>query len=101
MFKGRSVKYIAIVYAILAALFYGFSAPLSKVLLNYLSPYLMSSLLYFGAGIGMFLIVMLSKKQRTIPLNQTYGKKDIKYIVLMILLDINCFNCCFRSILKF
>ncbi|PKK94622.1 MAG: EamA family transporter [Tenericutes bacterium HGW-Tenericutes-5] len=88
MFKGRSVKYIAIVYAILAALFYGFSAPLSKVLLNYLSPYLMSSLLYFGAGIGMFLIVMLSKKQRTIPLNQTYGKKDIKYIVLMILLDI-------------
>jgi len=86
--KGKSVKYIAIVYAILAALFYGFSAPLSKVLLNYLSPYLMSSLLYFGAGIGMLVIVLLSKKQRTLPLSQTYGKKDIKYIVLMILLDI-------------
>jgi drug/metabolite transporter (DMT)-like permease len=88
MFKGRSVKYIAIVYAILAALFYGFSAPLSKVLLNYLSPYLMSSLLYFGAGIGMLLIVLLSKRQREVPLSKTYDKKDIKYIVWMILLDI-------------
>ena len=88
MFKGRSVKYIAIVYAILAALFYGFSAPLSKVLLNFISPYLMSSLLYFGAGIGMLLIVLLSKRQREVPLSKTYGKKDIKYIVWMILLDI-------------
>ena len=88
MFKGRSVKYIAIVYAILAALFYGFSAPLSKVLLNFISPYLMSSLLYFGAGIGMLLIVLLSKRQRELPLSKTYGKKDIKYIVWMILLDI-------------
>lgn len=88
MLKGRNVKYIAIVYAILAALFYGFSAPLSKVLLNFISPYLMSSLLYFGAGIGMLLIVLLSKRQRELPLSKTYGKKDIKYIVWMILLDI-------------
>ena len=88
MFKGRSVKYIAIVYAILAALFYGFSAPLSKVILNFISPYLMSSLLYFGAGIGMLLIVLLSKRHREVPLSKTYGKKDIKYIVWMILLDI-------------
>jgi drug/metabolite transporter (DMT)-like permease len=48
----------------------------------------MSSLLYFGAGIGMLLIVLLSKRQRELPLSKTYGKKDIKYIVWMILLDI-------------
>lgn len=88
MLKGTSVKIIAIVYAILAALFYGFSAPLSKLLLDYVSPYFLSSLLYFGAGIGMGLIVLLNKKQREVPLSKTYKKKDIKYIVLMIILDI-------------
>jgi drug/metabolite transporter (DMT)-like permease len=88
MLKGRSVKIIAIVYAILAALFYGFSAPLSKLLLDHISPYFLSSLLYFGAGIGMGLIVLLNKKQREVPLSKTYKKKDIKYIVLMIILDI-------------
>lgn len=88
MFKGKSVKIIAIIYAILAALFYGFSSPLAKLLLEHISPYFLSSLLYFGAGIGMGIIVLLNKKQREVPLNKTYKKKDIKYIVLMIILDI-------------
>ena len=88
MFKGKSVKIIAIIYAILAALFYGISSHLDKVFLEHISPYFLSSLLYFGAGIGMGIIVLLNKKQREVPLNKTYKKKDIKYIVLMIILDI-------------
>ncbi len=88
MLKNKSKKYIAITYAILAALFYGFGAPLSKLLLQHVSPYMMSSLLYFGAGIGMLLIILFNKKQREVPITMSFGKKDIKYIVLMILLDI-------------
>ncbi len=88
MLKGKSIKYIAIVYAILAALFYGFGVPISKILLEYLSPYFMSSLLYFGAGFGMFIIVLFSKKQREVPLLKTYSIKDVKYIVMMVVLDI-------------
>jgi len=88
MLKGKNVKIVAIIYAILAALFYGFSSPLAKLLLDHISPYFLSSLLYFGAGLGMGLFVLLSKRQREIPLNKTYKKKDIKYIVLMIVLDI-------------
>ena len=88
MLKGKSITYIAIFYAILAALFYGFSAPLSKLLLNYISPYMMSSYLYFGAGFGMLIFVLLNKKQRPVSITQSFVKKDIIYIILMILLDI-------------
>ncbi|MDA3931188.1 MAG: DMT family transporter [Tenericutes bacterium] len=88
MFKGKSVIYIAVVYALLAAFFYGFSAPFSKLLLDHISPYLMSSLLYFGAGIGMLLVVLLSKQQRKNHILKGFKKPDIKYIVLMVLLDI-------------
>lgn len=88
MLRHKSTLFIAIFYAILAALFYGFSAPLSKMLLKYISPYLMSSLLYFGAGFGMLIIVILNKKQRVIPISKSFHQKDIKYVIMMIALDI-------------
>ncbi len=88
MLKIKSVTYIAIVYALLAALFYGFGTPLSKLLLVHISPYLMSSLLYFGAGIGMLVVVMLSKAQRKSKIVNEFKKKDLKFIILMIVLDI-------------
>ena len=88
MFKNKSATYIAILYAILAAIFYGFGTPLAKLLLLHISPYLMSSLLYFGAGIGMFFVVLFSKTQRKSKAINEFKKKDLKYIVLMLALDI-------------
>jgi len=88
MIKVDKRTILPVFYAILAALFYGFGAPLSKLLLNHISPYMMSSLLYFGAGFGMLIVIIFSKKQRVIPLNKSFGKSDIKYIILMIVLDI-------------
>lgn len=88
MLKGKSKTFMAIFYAILAALFYGFGAPLSKMLLNHISPYMMSSYLYFGAGLGMLIFVLLNKKQRPVSITKSFLKKDIIYIVLMILFDI-------------
>lgn len=87
MLKNKSTVFIAITYAIIAALFYGLSAPLSKLLLNELSPYTMSSLLYFGAGFGM-LMVVLSQKTKPKEVMQIFKQKDVKFIALMILLDI-------------
>jgi len=88
MLRNKSVTYIAIVYAILAALFYGFGTPLSKLLLLHISPYLLASLLYFGAGIGMLFVVLLSKAQRKSKIINEFKKKDLKYVILMIVLDI-------------
>ncbi len=87
MFKNKSVAYLSIIYAMIAALFYGFSAPLSKLLLNELSPYLLSSLLYFGAGFGMLIVTLLSKKKDSSS-KLSFQKSDMQYIILMILLDI-------------
>jgi drug/metabolite transporter (DMT)-like permease len=85
--KKKTVIQIAISYAIIAALFYGLSAPLSKLLLNNISPYTLSSMLYFGAGFGM-LILVLGRKTKSIEIIQSFHSKDIKYILWMILLDI-------------
>lgn len=49
---------------------------------------MMSSYLYFGAGFGMLIFVLLNKKQRPVSITQSFVKKDIIYIILMILLDI-------------
>lgn len=88
MLRNKSVRYIAIVYAILAALFYGFGTPLSKLLLLHISPYLLSSLLYFGAGIGMLFVVLFTKSQRKSRFVNEFKKRDLKFIILMIALDI-------------
>lgn len=83
----RSPVFISIGFALLAAFLYGFSIPFSKVLLNDIPPYFMASLLYLGAGFGMFLISMMKKKnEKTASLK--FIKTDRPYIFLMILLDI-------------
>ncbi len=49
---NMSRRTIAILMAILAAVLYGISSPISKVLLTKIPPTLMAGLLYMGAGIG-------------------------------------------------
>ncbi len=44
-------RIIAIVYAVLAALFYAINVPCSKVLLNDVAPTFMAGFLYIGAGL--------------------------------------------------
>lgn len=45
-------KVKAIIYALLAAVFYAINVPVSKVLLDSVGPTTMAALLYLGAGIG-------------------------------------------------
>ena len=79
-------KYKAIFLAFLAALLYSINIPLSKLLLDYVSPTFMASFLYFGAGIGVLIMYLFKRK------NEDKSKKldrcDLKYTILMILLDI-------------
>jgi len=82
-------NYKAILYAIFAAILFGINAPISKVLLDKISPVLMASLLYFGAAIGMLVVKMiinLNKKEHN--KKESFKKNQIKYIILMIVLDI-------------
>lgn len=78
----------AILLAVLAAVLFGICSPVSKLLLDDLSPTFMAALLYLGAGFGMLLVQMsrlLLKRQRT---EAKMTKKELPYIAAMILLDI-------------
>lgn len=78
----------SIISAILAAVCYGISAPVSKILLNEIPPALMAALLYLGAGFGMSAVSLLNKSKQKKQTEAKITKKELPYIVGMIVLDI-------------
>ncbi|NCC73094.1 MAG: hypothetical protein EOM06_06815 [Sphingobacteriia bacterium] len=81
----KDKKYI--LYAILAALLYALSTPISKLLLDDLSPIFIASLLYLGAGIGMSVVGYIRKKTTDYTYNK-FTKQELPAIIGMIVLDI-------------
>ena len=81
-------KYIAMLYAILAAVLYAINVPLSKVLLNYIEPTMMASFLYLGAGLGLFLYGLLQKKMDKNENRESLTTKELPYTIAMVVLDI-------------
>lgn len=79
-------KYIF--YAVLAAALYAISSPFSKLLLEKLSPSMLASLLYLGAGIGMFIVGIIQKRTDTAKREKPLTKKELPYTVGMVVLDI-------------
>ena len=82
----------AILYALLAAVFYALNVPMSKFLLEHVGTTMLAALLYLGAGIGIGLgagvaggIKRLTAKNTGI---ERLTKKDFPFVVGMILLDI-------------
>ncbi len=76
----------AIIYALLAAVFYAINVPISKILLRNIGPTSMASLLYLGAGIGIGMLSLINKKAR--KKSERLSKKDIPSVIGMIILDI-------------
>ena len=50
-----------IVYALLSAALFGVSAPLAKLLLGAISPWLLAGLLYLGSGVGLALVRLVRR----------------------------------------
>ena len=80
-------KSIATVYAILAAALYAINVPLSKVLLNHVDPTMMTSFLYLGAGIGLFLFGIVEKLIGKGEKKEPLTKKELLYTIAMVILD--------------
>lgn len=78
----------AILYAILAAAFYGISAPVSKLLLVKLHPTFMAALLYLGAGLGMLVAKGIQSARKNEQKEARITRREWPFVVGMILLDI-------------
>lgn len=76
-----------ILFAILAALLYALSSPLSKLMLDYISPTLMAGFLYLGAGLGMCIISIFRRLAKR-NVEKKLSKAELPYVIAMILLDI-------------
>ena len=72
------------IFAILAAALYALSAPVGKVLLGHAGAAMMAAFLYLGAGLGLALWGRIVPDREASPIT----RKDIPYILGMILLDI-------------
>ena len=84
----KSRLYTATFYAFLAASLYAVNVPFSKLLLKSVAPSVMAALLYLGAGIGLFLISFPSRLFKKETKSEPITKKELPYVVLMVLLDI-------------
>jgi drug/metabolite transporter (DMT)-like permease len=82
-----SNRLLAIFYAVLAALCYGISTPVSKLLLNNVPPVFIAGLVYIGAGLGMLSINLF--RNRNIPRKEAkITIKELPYTITMVLLDV-------------
>jgi drug/metabolite transporter (DMT)-like permease len=86
--RKHNRKTTATLMAILAALLFGFSAPVSKLLLVNIPPTFLAALLYLGAGVGMLMINLLRRIKTRSSLEAKLSKSDIPYVFGMIALDI-------------
>ena len=79
-------KPLAVMFALLAAVFYAINTPFSKLLLNHVEPTFMASFLYLGAGAGVGILYLfhIGKENK----RERLTKSDLPYTLGMIVLDI-------------
>lgn len=81
-------KNTAIALAILAASLYAVNSPLSKLLLQQVSPTMMAAFLYLGAGLGLALWSGISALTGKRVIREPLTRKELPYTAAMVVLDI-------------
>ena len=84
----KNTKSTGIFLAILAAALYALNSPFSKLLLDFMPSTLMAGFLYIGAGLGMGVIALIRRLNKTEQTEEKITKADFPYTLAMILLDI-------------
>ena len=74
--------------AFLAAALYALNAPLSKLLLQDVSPTMMAAFLYLGAGVGMLAVGLIRAFLRRQPFRLHFTRADAPYVAGMTVLDV-------------
>ena len=82
---NHKIKIGAVILAFLAAVFYAINTPVSKFLLNNVTPTFMAAFLYLGAGVGVGIMYLFHIKKEEKAERLT--KQDLPYTIGMIVLD--------------
>lgn len=82
----KNTKLGAVLFALLAAVFYALNTPFSKLLLADVPATMMAAFLYLGAGVGVGILYCFHWKKE--DKKERLTKKDLPYTVGMIVLDI-------------
>jgi drug/metabolite transporter (DMT)-like permease len=82
--KERMASFLAV----LAAALYSLSSPFSKILLSDIPPTLMAALLYLGAGVGVFILMIIRGALGRQKTEAHIAKSDLPYVMGMVTLDI-------------
>lgn len=83
---SQNKKLIAVIFAMLAAVFYAINTPVSKILLDNVGPTSMAAFLYLGAGIGVGIMYMFHFRNESGE--DRLGIKNLPYTLGMIVLDV-------------
>lgn len=83
-----SSKKTAILWAVLAAALYALNSPVSKLLLDKISPTMMAAFLYLGAGIGLTIVRLVQRRMGKDQKEKPLTRKDLPYTIGMVVLDI-------------
>lgn len=78
----------SVLWAILAAALYALNSPMSKLLLQSVTPTMMAAFLYLGAGAGMAVLGLVRNAVEKRPRERRLTRKDLPYTVGMVVLDI-------------
>lgn len=78
----------AIALAVLAAVLYAVSTPVSKIMLEEVAPTMVAAFLYLGAGIGMGAMIIIRRQRKRPTLEERLHRRDIPYALAMVFLDI-------------
>jgi drug/metabolite transporter (DMT)-like permease len=78
----------AVLYAVLAAVLYALSAPVSKLLIINVPAKMLAAFLYLGAGIGLGAFELIHKFTGRKSAEKPLEKRDLPYIAGMVALDI-------------
>ncbi len=85
---NRKTKKTASLFAFAAAALYAVNIPVSKILLKHIGAVMTAGLLYLGAGIGMLALKGIGNALTQTPKRERFSKKEIPYVISMVLLDI-------------
>ncbi|MDO4490763.1 MAG: DMT family transporter [Lachnospiraceae bacterium] len=84
--QHNNTKIKAVIFALLAAVFYAINTPVSKLLLQQVDPAVVAAFLYLGAGVGVGIMYLFHYRKEA-P-EERLKKTDFPYTLGMILLDI-------------